>query len=66
MGATRELREQGRPALDRSGDQLWEERDVGRVVQEVSLGGCVAPVDVDRVAERLKRVEGDADRENDR
>ena len=46
---------------DGSGDQLGEHCHVGRQVDEIPLGGCVAPVNVDDVAQNLKGVEADAD-----
>ena len=52
-------------ALDGPGDELGEEGDEEREVEEVAGGGELAAVDVDGVAQRLEGVEGDADREHD-
>ena len=58
------LGQQARRALDRSHDQLWEEHDEQREVEEVRDGLESPPMDVDRVAERLERVERDAHRDD--
>jgi hypothetical protein len=52
-------------ALDRPGDELREEGDVERVVERFADRLEAAAVDVDGVAHRLERVEGDADRKHD-
>ena len=48
---------------DRPGDQLGEEGDVAGQVNGVSLGPHLSPVYVYGIAEDLKRVEADADRQ---
>ena len=52
-------------ALDRARDELREEGDEEREVEEVARRGDAAAIDVDRVAHGLERVEGDADRQHD-
>ena len=56
-----QLPEQRAGALDGAGDELREERDEQRVAEKIRLRVDVAAVDVDGVAQRLKRVERDAD-----
>src|SRR5258708_7043718 len=54
------LRKKDRRSNDRARYQLWKKRHEHRVVQ---LGACrrnLIPVDVDRIAHRLERIEADA------
>src|SRR5258708_27970808 len=54
------LRKKDRRSNDRARYQLWKKRHEHRVVQ---LGACrrnLIPVDVDRIAHRLERLEHDA------
>ena len=60
-----DLRHELAAAHDRAGDDVREERQVGREVEE-RPGLEVAAVDVDDVAEGLEREERDADRQRDR
>ena len=60
-----ELRDQLSGADDRSGDQMREEREVGGELPEAGRRE-VAAIDVDDVADRHEREEGDPDREDDR
>ena len=50
---------------DGTGNQVREEGDEARQPYEALLGCDPTAVDVDRVAHRVKRVEADADRQND-
>ena len=50
-------------AHDRPCDELGEKRDVEREIVQLSLRGHLAAADVDDVAQRVKRVERDADRQ---
>src|SRR6516162_6661346 len=74
--ADRLLRRRKRPRLpdlrhdearshDRPSNQLWEEADVKRDIDEGRFGLNLPAVYVDDVADRVKRVEADADWEND-
>ena len=58
-----DLGQQERGALNRPGDQVRKERDERRQVEQVAAGAQLSLVDVDRVAHRLERVEGNADRQ---
>ena len=59
--ALTELRQQVVGALDGAGDELWEERHEEGVGGEVALHARRAAIDVDGIAEGLKRIERDAD-----
>jgi hypothetical protein len=59
-----QLRQELRRADDRPGDEVREERDVHREVEQ-ARGPQLLPVDVDDVAHRLEREERDADRQRD-
>ena len=61
-----ELREEQAGPDDGPGHELGEERDVGREPEQVPLDLDAPTVQVDRVAQRLERVERDPDREDDR
>src|ERR671925_2245406 len=52
-------------ADDRAGDEMREERDEGRVLEEVRRRPQAPPENVDRVRHRIERVERDPDREQD-
>ena len=58
-----ELRQEIGRALDRPGHELRKERYVEREPTQVALDRDLPAVEVDRVAERLERVERDPDRE---
>ena len=60
-----DLRQQARGAQDRSGDEVREEGDEHREVEEVARRRDLAAVHVDDVAHRHERVERDADRQQD-
>ena len=60
-----ELREQALGPHDRPGDELREEGHVEREVEQVVGRPVAPPVDLERVAHRLERVEGDADGQRD-
>ena len=60
-----DLRQQRRRPHDRAGDQVREERDERRELDEVPRRLDLAAIDVDDVAHRLERVERDADRQHD-
>ena len=60
----KDLRHDEARSNDRPRDQLREEADVERDVEEGPLRPDLAAVYVDDVADRVKRVEADADREN--
>ncbi len=53
-------------ADDRSGNELWKERDVTREIDERSNRRGRTAIDVDGVTERMKCVERDPDRQRDR
>ena len=59
-----ELDEQVRRLLDRPGDHMGEEGDEAEILHGVIDGAYAAAVDVDGVAQRLERVERDANRED--
>jgi len=60
-----QLRQKRRCLFDGASDQLWEEADKCGKCDEVSCRFELPPVDVDGVAEGLKGVETDADRQDD-
>ena len=60
-----ELRQKTQRALDRSRDELREEGNVDGELAQVALGRPVPAIDVDRIAERLERVEGNPDGKED-
>ena len=63
-GSPAHLGKEIRRAHDRSGDQMGKKRHQERQPVPVALGRNLAAIHVDRVAQRLKRIEGDADREH--
>jgi len=60
-----ELRDQLVRSHDGPGDEVREERQEEAVVEERAERFAAAEVDVDRVAERLERVEADPERQDD-
>ena len=60
-----ELRQEVRRLDDRSRDQLRKEGDVQRKAHQVAADGQLAAIDVDRIAQALKGVKRDADRQDD-
>src|SRR5690606_19371554 len=59
-----ELREELLGPDDRPRDELREERDVRRELEDVAARRDAPPVDIDRVAEGLKRIKRDPGGEN--
>ena len=59
------LRQELGSTNNRTGDQLRKERHEERVVEERRRGAHPPPVDVDRIRQRLERVEADPDRQHD-
>ena len=60
-----QLAEEQSGANDRPGQQLREKRQIERVVERLSHGGRAPAVDVDEIRNALKRVEADADRDEE-
>ena len=60
-----ELLQQILGEIDRASDEVREEGDEAEVLNNVAHRPEPAAVNVDRVAERLKSVEGDSERQND-
>src|SRR5690606_72703 len=52
-------------ALNRSGDQLRKETQIGAEDTEVPFGLNLSVVDIDEVAGKLERIERDADRQDE-
>src|ERR1051326_8856466 len=52
-------------ADDRAGDKMREKRDKCREFQEIPGGLDAAAINVDRVADRIERVERDSDRQHE-
>src|SRR5688500_1506808 len=59
------LAEQVLRTLDRTGDELRIEQHVQSKDPEVALSALIAQIHLDDVAHRLKRMEGQSDRQND-
>src|SRR5664279_113591 len=59
------LRKELRGAQDRSSDERREERHVEREVEEAVARLGATEIDVERVGQRVERVERDADRQDD-
>ena len=59
------LLEQAAASLNRTGDQLREERDEQRIAEKVGFGFCPLFIDVNHVPQGLEGVETDADRQQD-
>ncbi len=51
--------------LDRAGDELREEHDVRRVRRQIVDGLLISPVHFHHIAQALKRMEGQPDRQDD-
>src|SRR5580700_10769922 len=64
MGRAMELREQLIGAFNGAGDHLGEERDIEGIIKKIALGWRLAAIDLNGVAEGLKGVERDANRQN--
>src|SRR6185503_1673606 len=60
-----ELRDDLLGPQDRTGDEVREERQEQAVIEERSKRDTAPEIDIDRVADRLERVERDADRQDD-